>query len=182
MGCAASRESPLAPHHNHHHHHHRTKRHHPSNTYYDWDKEAGGYIPYRYQTQQRRQWRHEDREAKAQKSRDAAERERNRRALVQHYNAGDEKVELVANYRERVGRQRAEAYGQQVRDKAEREGNREAVRCWDVDGEGKGRLRRVREEEGRRVLDEDRRGKAKRGKTEKIRVYATPDLKSRWSE
>lgn len=94
---------------------------------------------------------------------------------MQNYNASDEKAEVVASYREQVGRQRAEAYGQQVRDAAEREGNREALRYWDVADEGKGRLRRVHDEE-------ERRGKATRGKTEKIKVYATSDLKSRWSE
>ena len=94
---------------------------------------------------------------------------------MKNYNAGDEKAELVAKYREQVGRQRAEAYGQQVRDAAERERNREALRFWDVPEEKKGSLRRGHEE------DRKRREKA-RGKTEKIKVYATPDLKSRWSE
>lgn len=171
MGCAASHES-LRPQNPHHQQQHRSKRHHPANGYHDWDKEEGGYIPYRHQTQQRRRWHDEDKEAHAQKRRDAAERDRNRRALAKHYNAGDEKAALVKNYRVEVGRKRAEMYRQQVRDAAERDGNREALRFYDVHEE-KGRLRRPR--------DEERWGEAKRGKTEKIKVYATSDLKSRWS-
>lgn len=86
---------------------------------------------------------------------------------------GDEKASLRRRYNEHVGRKRAEAYGQEVRDAAERERNRHALRVYDVH-EKRGNLRRPRdEEEGRR--------KERRGKGEKIWVYASPDLTSRWS-
>ena len=91
---------------------------------------------------------------------------------MKNFNGDDEKAKLAASYREQAGRKRTEACRQQGRDEAEREGNREALRCYDVH-EKKGSLRRLRDEEGMR--------KGGKGKTERIKVYASPDLKSRWS-
>lgn len=166
MGCAESHLS-TGP-----NHHHRCPKHAPSSTFYDWDKENGGYIPYRFQGAHRRRWRREDKEAYAQQVRDAAERERNRQALLKHNDANGEKARLRKHYNEQVGRKRAEAYGQEVRDAAERERNRQALGFYDVH-ENKGKLRRPRDEE-------ECRRKAARAKREKIRVYASPGLTARW--
>lgn len=169
MGCAASREVS-GP---HNHHHHRRGQNHPSNSYHDWNKKERGYAPYQHQGQHRRHWhQEEDKEAHGRKVRTATERARHRRAL-KHYDANDEKAQLNAHYREHVRRKRADAYGQQVRDAAERERNREALKYYDVHSK-KERLRRPH--------DEERRRRAAVEKTEEIRVYASPDLKSRWSE
>lgn len=166
MGCAQSRES-AGP-----HQHHRSRRH-PSNSYYNWNGKEGGYIPYRFNGEHRRRWHQDDQKSRAQKVRDAAERERNRQAL-KHYGADDEKARCKTRYKEHAGRERAEDYRQQVRDAAERERHREALTYYDVH-ENKGSLKRPHDEEARRK-------KAAAGKKEKIKVYASPDLKSRWSD
>lgn len=81
----------------------------------------------------------------------------------------EEKARCRRRYNEQVGRRRAEAYGQEVRDAGERERHRQALRCHDdVHGE-KRNLRRLRDEESRE--------KAASGKRERIRVYASPDLR-----
>lgn len=165
MGCAASRESS-GPNSDH------RRKHHPSSSYYDWDKK-GGYIPYRHKGERRTRWHQEDKEAYAQQVRDAAERERNRQAL-KHYAADDEKAKLKTHYTEHLGRKRAEGYGQQVRDEAERERNREALKYYNVHVK-RGNLRRPHD-------DGERRKEAARAKREMIKVYASPDLKSRWSD
>lgn len=165
MGCAESREYRGPDNHGH-------RKHHPSSHYYDWDKEEGGYTPYRFQGQHRRRWHQEDKTSHTQEVRNAAERERNRRAL-KHYDANDEKAKAKTHYNKHVGRKLEEAYRHQVRDAAERERHCEALKYYDVH-EKRGNLRRPH--------DEERRRKAAAGKTEKIKVYASPDLKSRWSD
>ena len=160
MGCAESREHSGPT--NHH-----SRKHHPSSSYYDWNKEQGGYIPYRFQGQHRRRWHQEDKENHAQEVRDAEERERNRRAL-KHYNANDAQAKLKTQYNAHVGRKLEEAYGQQVRDAA-------ALKNYDAH-EKKEKLRRPHDEERRR------KEAAAGRKTERIRVYASPDLKSCWSD
>ncbi|KAF6218589.1 hypothetical protein HO133_005940 [Letharia lupina] len=67
-----------------------------------------------------------------------------------------------------------EAYAQQVRDEAERERNREALKYYNVHVK-RGNLRRPHD-------DDERRKEAARAKREMIKVYASPDLKSRWSD
>ena len=169
MGCAPSRESSGPNRHRSPKHHHR--HHYPSSSHYDWAKEEGGYIPYRSQAEHRRRWHQEDKNAYAQQVRDAAERERNRRAL-EHYNANDKKACIRRRYKGKVGRKWAEAFGQQVKDEAERDRHRGAVGCRDVH-EKRGNMRGAHAEEGRR--------KEAAGRTEEIRVYASPDLKLRRS-
>lgn len=85
--------------------------------------------------------------------------------------AGGEKARLRAKYMEHVGRKRAEAYGRQgmVGCKAEervRKGGESGVGGYDGCEEERGRVGRGCE----------------KGRGETIRVYASPDLKSRWSE
>lgn len=92
---------------------------------------------------------------------------------MKHYNADDAQAKLKTHYN--AGRKLEEAYGQQVRDAAERERHRGAVKTYDVH-EKKERLRRPHNEERRR------KEAAAGGKTERIRVYASPDLKSCWSD
>lgn len=85
-------------------------------------------------------------------------------------------MKLRKRYDEHVGRKRrAEACGrEEVRDAAERERNRRALEGYDVQEE-KGNGRRVRDEgEGRK--------RAGGGKREEIKVYASRDLKSHWSD
>lgn len=96
-----------------------------------------------------------------------------RRGHREDKEAHAQKAKLDVHYKEHVRRKRAEAYGQQVRDVAEREQNREALKYYDVHS---------RKEKLRRPHDEERRRRAAAGKTEEIRVYASPDLKSTWSE
>ncbi|CAF9941597.1 MAG: hypothetical protein ALECFALPRED_009240 [Alectoria fallacina] len=155
MGCAGSRESSGPHSHHHHHHHHR-----------DGDTEKRGHTPSRPpRGQHGRRWHQEDKEARAQQARDAAERERNRQALL-HYGgaaADAEKVKVWKRYDEHVGRKRrrAEAQGrEEVRDVAERERKRRALEGYDGQGD-----------KGNR-----------RGRREEIKVYASRDLKSHWSD
>lgn len=159
MGCAESRVS--GGHDSHHH---------PSSSYYDWDEKDRGYTPYQTQGRHRRRWHQEDNEA--QQVRNAAERERNRQAL-KHYNPDAEKAKMKTSHKEYMGRKRADAYGQQLRDLTERERNCEALKFYDVH-EKRGNLRRPRDEEASRK-------RAAGGKREKIRVYASPEVTSRWS-
>ncbi len=95
---------------------------------------------------------------------------------MKHYNADDAQAKLKTHYNAHVGRKVEEAYGQQVRDAAERDRHRGALKTYDVH-EKKERLRRPHDEERRR-----KEAAAGGRKTERIRVYASPDLKSRWSD
>ena len=89
---------------------------------------------------------------------------------MKHYDADeDEKARLRRRYDEHVGRKRAEAYGQEVRNAAEREANRRALGAYGG-RDKRGNLGRPRDEEEFR----------RRAKGEKIRVYAGPDITSRW--
>ena len=42
---------------------HSTPTHRYTTRHYDWEKETGAYVPYRYQRPQRDQWRREERQA-----------------------------------------------------------------------------------------------------------------------
>ena len=95
--------------------------------------------------------------------------------------AGGEKARLRAKYMEHVGRKRAEAYGRQgmVGCKAEergRKGGERGVGGYDGCEEERGRVGWG----GGRGWEGMGRGGREGGET--IRVYASPDLKSRWSE
>ena len=84
-------------------------------------------------------------------------------------------MRLKKRYDEHVGRKRAaEAYGR--REEVQRERGRRALEGYDDDGQGeKGNGRRARDEgEGRK--------RAAGGKREEIKVYASRDLKSHWSD
>ncbi len=95
-----------------------------------------------------------DKAARAQRAHDEAERERNREVLVKHYDGREEKGKLRAKYEEEVARKRREICGRQVVGGGDGDGGR---------GERGGRKGRERKE------------------GEEIRVYASPDLKSKWS-
>ena len=83
-------------------------------------------------------------------------------------------MRLKKRYDEHVGRKRAaEAYGR--REEVQRERGRRALEGYDDGQGGKGNGRRARDEgEGRT--------RAARGKQEEIKVYASRDLKSHWSD
>ena len=69
---------------------------------YDWDKEEGGYIPYRYQAAYRRRWKREAREQKAAKERERLEKRAERYAPIEQKKA-DFKAQIEA-HKAQIGR------------------------------------------------------------------------------